>query len=146
MFTFPDYERSQINALKQLAKNILQRYPDMTPKNVVGHSDIAVGRKSDPGPKLPWKELYEAGIGAWYDDATRDRYREGFERDGLPPRADLLEAFRLYGYALPATVDDAYFTSLLRAFQMHFRPENYDGALDVETAAILYALNEKYPA
>ncbi|MBG6444417.1 N-acetylmuramoyl-L-alanine amidase AmpDh3 [Pseudomonas aeruginosa] len=146
VFTFPDYERSQINALKQLAKNILQRYPDMTPKNVVGHSDIAVGRKSDPGPKLPWKELYEAGIGAWYDDATRDRYREGFERDGLPPRADLLEAFRLYGYALPATVDDAYFTSLLRAFQMHFRPENYDGALDVETAAILYALNEKYPA
>ncbi len=118
----------------------------MTPKNVVGHSDIAVGRKSDPGPKLPWKELYEAGIGAWYDDATRDRYLEGFERDGLPPRADLLEAFRLYGYALPATVDDAYFTSLLRAFQMHFRPENYDGALDVETAAILYALNEKYPA
>ncbi|WBI13399.1 hypothetical protein PALA20_03097 [Pseudomonas aeruginosa] len=82
VFTFPDYERSQINALKQLAKNILQRYPDMTPKNVVGHSDIAVGRKSDPGPKLPWKELYEAGIGAWYDDATRDRYREGFERDG----------------------------------------------------------------
>lgn len=59
VFTFPDYERSQINALKQLAKNILQRYPDMTPKNVVGHSDIAVGRKSDPGPKLPWKELYE---------------------------------------------------------------------------------------
>ncbi|PXC09000.1 N-acetylmuramoyl-L-alanine amidase, partial [Pseudomonas aeruginosa] len=50
------------------------------------------------------------------------------------------------GYALPATVDDAYFASLLRAFQMHFRPENYDGALDVETAAILYALNEKYPA
>lgn len=50
VFTFPDYERSQINALKQLAKNILQRYPDMTPKNVVGHSDIAVGRKSDPGP------------------------------------------------------------------------------------------------
>lgn len=46
VFTFPDYERSQINALKQLAKNILQRYPDMTPKNVVGHSDIAVGRKS----------------------------------------------------------------------------------------------------
>lgn len=146
VFTFPDYERSQINALKQLAKNILQRYPDMTPKNVVGHSDIAVGRKSDPGPKLPWKELYEAGIGAWYDDATRDRYREGFERDGLPPRAELLEAFRLYGYALPATVDDAYFASLLRTFQMHFRPENYDGALDVETAAILYALNEKYPA
>ncbi|MCF3996649.1 N-acetylmuramoyl-L-alanine amidase AmpDh3, partial [Pseudomonas aeruginosa] len=66
--------------------------------------------------------------------------------DGLPPRADLLEAFRLYGYALPATVDDAYFASLLRAFQMHFRPENYGGALDVETAAILYALNEKYPA
>ena len=30
------------------------------------------------------------------------------------------------------------------AFQMHFRPSNYSGVIDAETAAILYALNEKY--
>ncbi|ALE04017.1 N-acetylmuramoyl-L-alanine amidase [Bartonella ancashensis] len=31
-----------------------------------------------------------------------------------------------------------------RAFQLHFRQENYDGILDIETAAILYALVDKY--
>ncbi|MCW8025343.1 MULTISPECIES: N-acetylmuramoyl-L-alanine amidase [Pseudomonas aeruginosa group] len=144
VFTFPDYEPSQIEALKQLARNILQRYPDISPKHVLGHSDIAVGRKSDPGPKLPWKELHDAGIGAWYDDATRDRYQARFERDGLPSRAEWLEALRRYGYAVPERGNDEDFANLLRAFQMHFRPDNHDGVADAETAAILYALNERY--
>ncbi len=118
----------------------------MTPKNVVGHSDIAVGRKSD---------RVRSCLGR---NSTRPVSAPGTT---TPPAIAIAKASsatacrraptcwrrsRLYGYALPATVDDAYFTSLLRAFQMHFRPENYDGALDVETAAILYALNEKYPA
>ncbi len=49
VFVFPPYNPVQINAIKELAANILQRYPDITPVNVVGHSDIASGRKSDPG-------------------------------------------------------------------------------------------------
>ncbi|CAI8970832.1 N-acetylmuramoyl-L-alanine amidase AmiD [Pseudomonas chlororaphis] len=144
VFTFPDYERSQIEALKQLALNILQRYPDMSPKNVVGHSDIAVGRKSDPGPKLPWKELYKAGIGAWYDEPTKKKYVQQFRAAGLPERDEVLKAFATYGYGVPAQATDDFFQSLVRAFQMHFRPKNYAGKLDVETCAILYALNEKY--
>lgn len=70
VFTFPPYNPIQIAAVKELAANILQRYPDITPVNVVGHSDIAIGRKSDPGAAFPWKELYDAGIGAWYDEPT----------------------------------------------------------------------------
>lgn len=49
IFIFPPYNPEQIEAIKALATNILQRYPDITPTNVVGHSDIAPGRKSDPG-------------------------------------------------------------------------------------------------
>ncbi|MDQ0627628.1 UNVERIFIED_ORG: transposase IS166 family protein [Pantoea agglomerans] len=48
VFTFPSYNPTQVDAVKELALNILQRYPDISPVNVVGHSDIAPGRKSDP--------------------------------------------------------------------------------------------------
>jgi len=143
VFTFPDYEASQIKALKQLVKNILQRYPDMSPKNVVAHSDISVGRKSDPGPKLPWKDLAKAGIGAWYDDAVKDKYLQQFSC-GIPEREQVIQAFSRYGYGIETPATDAFFSALVRAFQLHFRPENYDGVLDSETCAILYALNEKY--
>lgn len=69
--TFPPFNPQQIEAVTQLAQNILQRYPDISPVNVVAHSDIAPGRKSDPGPQFPWQQLYQAGVGAWYDEATK---------------------------------------------------------------------------
>lgn len=76
LFTFPPYNPVQIDAIKELALNILQRYPDITPVNVVGHSDIAPGRKSDPGAAFPWKELYAASIGAWFDEEIKHKYAE----------------------------------------------------------------------
>jgi N-acetylmuramoyl-L-alanine amidase len=141
---FPDYNPQQMDALKQLALNIIQRYPDITPTHVVAHSDIAWNRKSDPGPKFPWKTFYEAGIGAWYDDATKQKYLDDFNANGLPGQADLLKRFHLYGYDTADATTDAMYQKLVRAFQLHFRPENYDGVMDVETGAILYALVEKY--
>jgi N-acetyl-anhydromuramyl-L-alanine amidase AmpD len=33
----------------------------------------------------------------------------------------------------------------IEAFQYHFRPQNYDGKIDIETWAILQALIQKYP-
>lgn len=49
VFVFPPYNPTQIAAIKELAANILQRYPDITPTNIVGHSDIAPGEKAIPG-------------------------------------------------------------------------------------------------
>ena len=43
-FTFPPYHPEQIAAVEELALNILKRYPDITPTQVLGHSDITVGR------------------------------------------------------------------------------------------------------
>ncbi|MBB5073300.1 N-acetylmuramoyl-L-alanine amidase [Bartonella callosciuri] len=142
-FIFPPYNPIQIDAVKELALNILQRYPDIMPTDVVGHSDIAIGRKSDPGAAFPWKELYMAGIGAWYDDELKDHYQQQFCKS-FPSKAEVLAKLKCYGYDISVACTEVGYKNLIRAFQLHFRQENYDGILDVETAAIIYALVDKY--
>lgn len=133
----------QIEAVATLAQDIIRRY-DIAPVNVVGHSDIAPGRKVDPGPAFPWEQLYRRGIGAWPDAATVDAYRQRFFRD-MPSIAAIQSALARYGYQLPVTGElDRRTRSVLISFQMHFRPARYDGMPDVDTAARLWALNDKY--
>ncbi|MBI6550747.1 N-acetylmuramoyl-L-alanine amidase [Xenorhabdus lircayensis] len=143
VLTFPPYHPDQIEAVKALAINILQRYPDIKPTHVVGHSDIAWQRKTDPGPSFPWKELYDAGVGAWYDEETKQKYIKQFGH-GLPDTVEILAKFKRYGYDVSGAEEDEYFHSLIKAFQMHFRPSYYSSMPDIETIAILYALVEKY--
>ncbi len=140
---FPSYSRAQIDAMKAIALDILQRYPSIEPRNVVGHSDIAPLRKIDPGPMFPWQELYRAGIGAWYEQATKNRYVQEYTMAGVDPR-ECLNLFARFGYDVSVATDADSKCKLVRAFQLHFRPSNYDGVLDVETAAILAALTERY--
>lgn len=142
-FHFPPYPDEQIDALIELCRNILLRYPDITPRNVVGHSDIAIGRKSDPGAAFPWKKLHDHGIGAWYDDCAKSRFECRFAKR-LPKREDVVEKLKAFGYDTSGAADATVYKNTLRALQLHFRPSNYDGKLDAETAAILYALVERY--
>ena len=142
-FKFPPFNPQQISAVKQLTTNILQRYPDISPNNVVGHSDIAPGRKSDPGPAFPWRQLSEADIGAWYDERTKTKYVAQFSQT-MPATKDIIGKLKTYGYDIAGVTHPNGLKDLVRAFQLHFRPTDYSGKIDIETAAILYALVEKY--
>ena len=141
VFTFPAYVQEQVDVLIALVRDILERYPQIGPADILGHSDVAYWRKSDPGPRLPWRVLFEAGVGAWFDESTRAMYQRRFCVD-LPPEVEVERAFQRYGYK-PAQNRQA-FVQRTRAFQMHFRARDYCGVLDAETCAVLYALNEKY--
>ncbi|WP_085714586.1 N-acetylmuramoyl-L-alanine amidase [Pseudomonas sp. B28(2017)] len=143
-FTFPPYHSEQIAAIEQLALNILKRYPDIAPTQVLGHSDVSIGRKSDPGPMFPWQALYLKGVGAWFDESTRDEYLCQYNTSGIPARSELLGLFKSYGYDVSGASTEEGFQRLVRAFQMHFRPENFDGKMDAQTAANLKALVFKY--
>jgi N-acetylmuramoyl-L-alanine amidase len=142
--TFFDYPEEQLALVIELAKDILERNPEIDPVDVIGHADIAPTRRVDPGPRFPWKRLYDEGVGAWYDNDTAMRYRQRF-KGGLPGIAEVQRALNRYGYAIEATGElDVETRFVLRTFQMHFRPEITSGEADAETLAILYALNEKY--
>lgn len=142
--TFVEFSEEQIELVIHLAKGILKRNPQIEPVDIVGHADIAPDRRVDPGPSFPWRRLYENGIGAWYDEETVARYLATFQCE-LPDLATMQRALAAFGYRIEQTgEDDVQTRFVVRAFQMHFRPVNWNGAIDAETAAILFALLEKY--
>ena len=121
-FGYRPYPEAQMAALENLARDILSRQP-IEARNVVGHSDVAPGRKTDPGELFDWRRLAAAGIGLW-PGAPAD----GADAAGTGPM--LAE----YGY------ETGDLATAIRAFQRHFRPARIDGAADAETAGLLQAL------
>lgn len=141
---FPDYDPLQIEKVIELSQGILERNPDIHPTGVVGHADIAPSRKSDPGPRFPWYQLYKAGIGAWYDNQTLTEYWHIFSES--PPSIALTQAaLSAYGYQIIETgLLDPQTLDVIAAFQMHFAPCQLCGEVDSHTNAAIFALVAKY--
>ncbi len=68
------YSAAQIEATAALAKDICRRHA-IPPERVLAHSDIAPGRKRDPGEFFPWEELARRGVGRVADAKSR-RWRD----------------------------------------------------------------------
>jgi AmpD protein len=52
------YAEEQYQVLNQLVAALLSAYPSITADSIVGHSDIAPGRKTDPGTAFDWNRLF----------------------------------------------------------------------------------------
>ena len=55
------FPNDQIKALVKLLLVLKKKY-NINPNFVLGHEDIAPKRKIDPGPKFPWKTLYNQNL------------------------------------------------------------------------------------
>lgn len=128
---YRDFPVAQIDALIELARDILARHP-IPPHRVLGHSDVAPARKTDPGERFPWARLAAEGIGLWPAVAA------------IPAPAAQVDIARLqrnlaaFGYAIETTgIDDAQTRMAVSAFQRHFRPARLTGEVDAETAGLL---------
>ena len=118
----------QMQAVVALCRDILSRH-DIAPANVLAHSDVAPGRKVDPGELFDWALLHREGIGRWVPAAEPDaRVLDG---------ADLIrfqQLLRTYGYGLDVTGEyDEATRKVTDAFQRHFRPALVNGIPDLST-------------
>ena len=64
-YGYKNFTQKQITTLVKLSKFLIKKYK-INPKNILGHSDIAVLRKKDPGEKFPWEYLAKNKIGIWH--------------------------------------------------------------------------------
>lgn len=142
---YVDYKPIQIEKAAQIIKYVAEKY-NIPARNIVAHSDIAPSRKKDPGAKFPWKELYDKyNIGAWYDEADKQKFmdEEKFKATSI---REIKDELRKYGYEINRLDEwDKESKDVVYAFQLHFNPKNATGEMDLETFAILKALNKKYP-
>jgi N-acetylmuramoyl-L-alanine amidase len=134
-FGYIPFTDEQIGALIALAREILARHP-IPPHRVLGHSDVAPARKTDPGELFPWQRLAEAGVGVW-PRLSSPVHGGGAERSEAEGAAIALSRF---GYGVPPQVDVPLET-VIAAFQRHFRPGKIDGLWDAECAALLNDLS-----
>ena len=143
---YPAFPRAQIDAVIALSRDIARRHR-IAPAGVLAHSDVAIGRKIDPGEKFPWASLAREGVGHWVRPSPvndRDRGLGEGERSTLVGEAQRL--FRAYGYDAGQTgVLDPKTAKVITAFQRHFRPRRCDGRLDKSTFSTLRRLVEALP-
>ncbi len=121
-FGYRPFPAVQIGALIDLAVKIRERHA-IAPWGVVGHSDVAPARKTDPGELFPWRELAAASLGLWP--------RPGAQSDDGRAFSQLLNA---YGY----DVRDA--DAAVTAFHRHFYPERLGQSADAESRRRLLSL------
>jgi len=139
-FDYPDFSEAEMQAVEALCLDILSRHA-IPAHRVLAHSDVAPGRKRDPGEKFDWQRLARAGIGLWVPPAPVS------DDTGLGPGdegedvAALQRALLDYGYGVEVTT--TYGTGLekvVEAFQRHFRPARADGRADASTRDTLERL------
>ncbi|MFK7744555.1 MAG: N-acetylmuramoyl-L-alanine amidase [Roseobacter sp.] len=101
---FPD---PQMGALECLIADIRSRWP-IPASGIIGHSDMAPGRKIDPGPRFDWTRLARQGLAAQPC------------RGDMPPTVGM-DAFRSLAHkaGYTAMADDA---AVLAAVRARFRP------------------------
>ena len=132
------YSDAQVAIIFALCDEIIRRH-GIKPWNVLAHSDVAVGRKVDPGLKFPWAKLASLGIGAWpLPDEVADNLSK---KPNLSP-AHVRALLIAYGYLLEP--GDVGLKLGIEAFQRHFRPSKVDGVIDAGTVAILESLVRRY--
>lgn len=122
------FANAQIVALMQLMRGIKARW-SIAPARVIGHSDMAPGRKVDPGGQFPWRRMAAAGLAVWPRRMSGPRV----------PVAQFRPLMQRFGYTSDVS-DDV----LLQAFRLRFRP-GVTGPLDQRDLVMLQDLAQRYP-
>lgn len=86
----------QMDGVAALLRDIMDRW-GIGPQGVIGHSDMAPGRKIDPGPRFDWQRLSREGLALTGGSGPDLPLEDSLTRIGYPPAdpTTRLSAFRL---------------------------------------------------
>lgn len=133
----PIYPDAQLQAVKTLCLDLIQRYK-IQPWYVLGHSDICLGRKIDPGEHFPWQAFSHVGIGHFHPGHKPNIHE--------PVDIKTYQTFlKNYGYncSLSGELDDAMMHAIT-AFQRRFSPQRVDGKIYAQDViALKYLFDHK---
>ncbi len=131
-----DYPKAQIDLVIALVRKIVREH-DIKPERILGHSDIAPLRKTDPGPRFPWKRLADEGLIPW-PDANLVAAKKPYYETQLPNVLWFQQKLEEHGFAVPQNGEfDKATRAVISAFQQKYRQSAFDGTPDAETAALL---------
>jgi N-acetylmuramoyl-L-alanine amidase len=123
---FEPFSDKQIISLLALLTKLKKDY-NIPTQNIIGHSDIAPSRKTDPSKLFPWKLLAINGFGIWPDELL----------EPAPANFNVEQALRIIGYNtknLPAAIS---------AFKLHYIQTEVDSVLDEKTINTIYNIYKK---
>jgi N-acetylmuramoyl-L-alanine amidase len=137
-YGYKKFTQKQISSLLKLSRFLIKKYR-INPKNILGHSDIAVERKKDPGEKFPWEYLSKNKIGVWHT-LNKQELKENrkLKISKIEKNTFFNNLFRI-GYSKKYSKDksrDKYLRELAKTFQRRFRQELVDGKTDQECLLI----------
>jgi N-acetylmuramoyl-L-alanine amidase len=127
---YQPFPRVQIEAVTALCLDIMARH-GLLPDAVLAHSDIAPGRKIDPGERFPWRALARRGVSAWVAPTPIRRD----DPEG-PAASDGAITALLTGIGFGVAVrgpGEPSLAAVVGAFQRHWRPAKVTGVADRST-------------
>ncbi len=133
-FGYQKFSRKQIKTLIKLCIKLKRKYK-IKDRFILGHSDIAPLRKSDPGEKFPWLELKKRKIGTWYSLSKKSLLSKGSKKKDF--RNVFFKNLYKIGYRYfdkkkPSKADKL----VIRSFQRRFRQRKVNGKIDLECLKI----------
>lgn len=142
---YVDFPAGQMESVIALCQGIRARHA-IPANRVLGHSDVAPGRKVDPGEKFDWALLARHGLGHFVAPSPRKGGRP--LRLGSAGRSvgSLQSMLALFGYGLEISgMYDERTGIVVSTFQRHFRPALIDGVADWSTRDTLRRLVDSQP-
>ncbi|MDA9200296.1 N-acetylmuramoyl-L-alanine amidase [Candidatus Pelagibacter ubique] len=145
-YGYKNFTQKQITTLVKLSKFLIKKYK-INPKNILGHSDIAVLRKKDPGEKFPWEYLSKNKIGIWHTLNKQDLLKNRkLKISKIEENIFFRNLFKIgYSKTFPKNIGrNKYLIELIKSFQRRFRQELVDGKIDQESLLINKSLIKAY--
>ena len=145
-YGYKNFTKKQITALLKLSKFLIKKYK-ISPKNILGHSDIAVLRKKDPGEKFPWEYFSKNKIGIWHTLNKQDLIKNRkLKISKIEENIFFNNLFKIgYSKEYPKDKDkNKYLRELTKNFQRRFRQELVNGKIDQECLLISKSLVKVY--